>query len=372
MSAAPTPAAGPRDLPTYRQLLRTVLVVLCVVVAVYLLIRLHKPIGWIVLAGFLAIAVSGPVNFLNRYMRRGFAIALTYLALILIPVAIGLVFIPPIVRSASGLAEKAPDYARRARDYLQKNKTFRKLQDDYQIGTKLQEQANKLPEKIGGAASALGKIGISLVNSIFAGVTILIMSIFMVSGGPRWQRRLVEMQPPGRAELLERTLARISDAIGNYVAGALLQATIAGVSTFIVLVILGVPFAGPLAVLTGVADLIPLVGATLGAFIVGIVTVFANFPVDTIIWAVWAIAYQQFENSVIQPRIQSRAVDVQPIIVLISVLFGSTLFGIAGALIAIPVAASIQIAARELWTYRAEVRATETDPPAPEPIVPGP
>ena len=352
-----------------RQVAKVVLVAAVVAAALYLLYRIRTVVALVFIALFIAVALGRAVDRFERLgLKRWLAILATYLTMLLAVFGLGLLIVPPIVSQTNKFIKNVPHYV----DDLQKNKTFRKLQDDYQIGTKLQEQANKLPEKIGGAASALGKIGISLVNSIFAGVTILIMSIFMVSGGPRWQRRLVEMQPPGRAELLERTLARISDAIGNYVAGALLQATIAGVSTFIVLVILGVPFAGPLAVLTGVADLIPLVGATLGAFIVGIVTVFADFPVDTIIWAVWAIAYQQFENSVIQPRIQSRAVDVQPIIVLISVLFGSTLFGIAGALIAIPVAASIQIAARELWTYRAEVRATETDPPAPEPIVPGP
>jgi predicted PurR-regulated permease PerM len=367
MSAATTPAEDRSALPTYRQILRTVLTVLCVVIAVYLLIRLRKPIGWIVLGGFLALAMSGPVNLLSRYMRRGLAIALSYLGLILVPVGIGLVLVPPVVRSASDLASEAPQYATDARNYLEKNKTFRKLQDDYQIGTKLQKQADKLPEKIGGAASTLASIGIGLVNSIFAGITILIMSIFMVASGPRWQRALVDSQPPGRAQLLERTLGRIRDAIGNYVAGALLQATIAGVTTFIVLTILGVPFAAPLAVITGVADLIPLVGATLGALLVGVVTVFADFPIDTIIWTIWAIAYQQFENTVIQPRIQSRAVDVHPFIVLVSVLFGSTLFGIPGALLAIPAAASIQIAARELWAYRAELRAEELlDPDQPQ------
>jgi predicted PurR-regulated permease PerM len=144
--------------------------------------------------------------------------------------------------------------------------------------------------------------------------------------------------------------------------------------------VLGVPFAGPLAILTAIFDLIPLVGATIGAIIVGFVTVFGDFPTVTIIWTIWAIVYQQIENTVIQPRIQSKAVDVQPFIVLVSVLFGSTLFGIAGALLAIPVAASIQIAAREYWAYRQEGRrlagsvppsVAAPGPPPPTPGAPG-
>jgi predicted PurR-regulated permease PerM len=112
-------------------------------------------------------------------------------------------------------------------------------------------------------------------------------------------------------------------------------------------------------------DLIPLVGATLGAVLVGIVTLFSGFPVSTIVWAIWAVVYQQVENNVIQPRIQSRAVQLEPLIVLISVLFGSTLFGVMGALLAIPVAAAIQITTREYASMRSsEARRTIVDPTA--------
>ncbi len=115
--------------------------------------------------------------------------------------------------------------------------------------------------------------------------------------------------------------------------------------------ILGVPFAAPLSVVVFFFDLIPLVGATIAAIVVGIVTVFANFPTATIVWVIWAIVYQQIENNVIQPQIQKRALDIHPFVVLVSVLFGSALFGVAGALLAIPVAASAQIAVLEWWRF---------------------
>ena len=170
---------------------------------------------------------------------------------------------------------------------------------------------------------------------------------------------------------MHNLFGRIATAIGNYVAGALLQATVAGVTSYIMLLILGVPFALPLAVIVFLLDLIPLVGATLGAIIVGIVTVFSDFPVDTVIWTVFAIVYQQVENNVIQPRIQARAVQLDPLIVLTSVLFGSALFGVLGALLAIPVAAALQITYRE---YRAERRAAPppvaTPGPGPSPAAP--
>jgi predicted PurR-regulated permease PerM len=126
-----------------------------------------------------------------------------------------------------------------------------------------------------------------------------------------------------------------------------------------VLSILGVPFAGPLAVVVFLFDLIPVVGATLAAVLVAFVAALVNFPVALIVWVVYAIVYQQVENYLIQPQIQKRATAIEPFVVLVAVLFGSTLFGVVGALLAIPTAASIQIAVREWRDYRAELRAEE-------------
>jgi predicted PurR-regulated permease PerM len=328
--------------------------------ALYLLYLLRKPIGWLVIAGFLAVAVSTPVNALSRHMKRGFAIALTYLAVLLVPVGIGLLIVPPIVTEGNQLARDLPSYVVDLRDFVEKDATLQKLEHDYGITSKLEEQARRLPDKLGGAAGALGDIGLGLVNSLFAAINILILSIFMVGAGPRWISRLIGMQRPAHRERLRRVLSQTGRAVGSYIGGALLQATIAGVSTFVVLTILGVPFAAPLAVLTFLFDLIPLVGATLGAVLVGLVTVFNDFPTATIIWAVWAVVYQQLENNVIQPRIQSKAVNVEGFFVLVSVLCGATLFGIPGALLAIPVAATIQIVIAEYVQYRRESGPAQT------------
>src|SRR5204862_6058282 len=113
----------------------------------------------------------------------------------------------------------------------------------------------------------------------------------------------------------------------------------------------------------------PLIGATIAAVLIALVTVFNNFPSTTIIWIVWAIAYQQFENHVIQPQVQKRTVNVHPFITIVAVLFGATLLGVLGALVAIPIAASVQIAIREWWTYRHDMAVAEiaAPPPPPEP-----
>jgi len=339
-----------------RTVLRIVLVVLGTLLAAYVIYLLRRPIAWIILASFLAVAMSGPVNSLERWMHRGLAIGVAYVALALVPVLLALIIVPPIVNGGNDLAGKAPTYAREARDFVERNRTLRKLENDYGVVSQLEDQAQKLPGKLGGAAGALRDLGVGIVNSVFAGVSILILSIFMVKDGRRWVHRAVALQPPDRAERLERALDRIASAVRNYVGGALAQATVAGITSFIVLTILGVPFAAALAVFVAIFDLIPLVGATVAAIVVGIVTLFGDFPTDTIIWAIWAVIYQQLENSLIQPQIQRRAVDLHPFLVLVSVLFGSALFGIPGALLAIPFAASVQIAVGEWWQFRRAAR----------------
>jgi predicted PurR-regulated permease PerM len=198
----------------------------------------------------------------------------------------------------------------------------------------------------------LRDVGFGIVGSIFALVTILILTAFMLGGGRRWIHFGLRFVPEDRAERLERVFERVGRAVGSYVAGALAQATIAAITAYIVLKILGVPFAEPLALIIFFLDLIPLVGATIGAVIVGLVTLFQDFPTATIIWAIYSILYQQVENNLIQPQIQRRAVNINPFLVIVSVLFGSTLLGVLGALVAVPVAATIQIALREYLDYR--------------------
>jgi predicted PurR-regulated permease PerM len=347
-----------------RAIVRTVLIVIATVAALYLLYLLRKPIGWVAIAIFLAVALSTPVNWLERRMRRGFAIATTYLGLLLVPLLLGALIVPPFVREANNLAENAPRYASDVTEFVEKNERLRNLNEDYNITDKLEEEAGKLPSKLGGAAKTLGDVGVAIVNSVFALVTILILTAFLLGSGGAWINRALELQPAERRVRVRRSLDHIAKAISGYVGGALLQATIAGLLTYIVLLILGVPFAAPLAVLVFFFDLIPLVGATIAAVVVGIVTLFNDFPTVTIIWAIWSIVYQQIENSVIQPQIQRRTVNVNPFVVLVSVLFGATLLGVAGALVAIPVAASIQILLREYWDWRRMAVRLDEPPPA--------
>ena len=354
-----------------RAAVRAAVVVLAVGAMVWILYLLRQPLSWLFIAGFIAIAVSGPVNLLARRMRRGLAILIVYFGISLIPIALLALLVPPIVDQVNTLVDDAPQYANDVREFVRDNDRLRALDEDYDITHKLQREAEKLPGRVGDAAGVLADIGIGLVNSIFAGVTILILSVFMVGAGPRWRRAFIRVQAHDdaeRAEAFNRMFDRIGAAVGNYVLGALVQATIAGVSAYVVLLLIGAPSPAALAVVVFLLDLIPLIGATIGAVVVGVVTLFGDLPLDPIVWIIYSVIYQQVENNVIQPRIQARAVQLEPFLVIVSVLFGSALFGLPGALVAIPVAASIQIAVREYLLFRRDPRAAlMAEPKATEP-----
>jgi predicted PurR-regulated permease PerM len=357
--------------PPARSIVRIVLIIVCVAVALYLIYLLRRPIGWLLIAAFIAVALSPPVNYLAGRMRRGLAITIVYLGLLLVPIGLIALIVPPLVTQANEFAQNLPEYARDVEEFVQDNERLRNLNEDYQITEKLQQEADKLPERLGGAAQTLGDVGFGIVNSVFALLTILILTAFMLSNGRRWRDALLANQPAERRDRMRRSLDHMSSAVSGYVAGALTVAAIAGILAYLVLLILGVPFRAPLAVMVGLFSLIPLVGATIAAVIVGIVTVFNDFPSATILWAVWAILYQQLENNLIQPQIQKRTVNVHPFITIVAVLFGSALIGVLGAIVAIPIAASIQILLREYWDWRT-LSIRDKPPPGPPADEPAP
>ncbi len=354
-AGSPPPTTRPE--PTPRAILRTVLIVLCVVFALYLIYQLRKPISWLVIATFLAIALSGPVNLLSRNMPRGLAILIAYLTLILVPIGVAALIIPPLVNELTDLAKNVPKYVARRAGLAHE-------QPDAEEARRPVRHRRETAAEGGGAADAPRRRRLDAVERRQHDRRLAVRGVQHLRAVDLHGRRRAHAgstaastsRAPSTRRASDARVDRIAIAVGNYVGGALFQATIAGITTFLVLTILGVPFAAPLSAIVFVFDLIPLVGATLAAIVVGLVTVFNDFPVDTIIWVIWAIVYQQIENNVIQPQIQKRAVEIHPFMVLVSVLFGATLFGIVGALLAIPFAASLQIAAREWWDYRQAVR----------------
>lgn len=335
--------------PSTRSVVRIVLTVTATVGFIYLLYLARSTLLLVFIAIFLAVALGPAVGFFRKLrVPRGLSILIVYVLITASIFGVGLLIVPPIVNQVDQLSKDIPGYLSNLRD----NKQFRKYDDKYHISKKLNEQAKKLPSHLGDAAGALESITVGVFGAIVQLVTVLTMTFFLLLDGERIAGFLLRIRGPEREERYRRIAGEIYRSTAGYVAGNLLISMVAGVSTYLVLSLLGVPFAVPLAVLMAFLDLIPLVGATLGGITIAIVTLFNNFPTSTIVWVIAFIVYQQLENNVIQPIVYRRTVNVAPLVVIIAILIGGSLLGILGALVAIPIAATIQIIVRELWIGR--------------------
>jgi predicted PurR-regulated permease PerM len=189
--------------------------------------------------------------------------------------------------------------------------------------------------------------GAVVFNAFFSGVTLLVLTLYFLGSLPSIKDYLFQLVPNSRRERTRALGDEILDGIGGYVAGNLLISVIAGVVTWVFLSVLGVEYALALALIVAVTDLIPLVGATIGAALVTLVALLQSGTLG-IACAIFFPVYQQIENYLIYPRVMKRSVDVAPAVTVIAALFGGALMGIVGALLAIPVAAAIALLIREV------------------------
>jgi predicted PurR-regulated permease PerM len=341
--------SGEASAASSRLIAKIVLVACGVLAGLYLLYLIREVIGLVLIAVFFALAIAPAVNWLNdRKVPRWAAILLVYLGILSGIFGIGLLVVPPIVNGVNDLSDDLPGYI----DDLRQNETFRDYDDKYDITQKLNEQAEELPSRLGDAAGTLRDVTVGVFDRFVQLFSILVITFLLLMDGPKILQFAYRQMPDEREARLREVASDISDAISGYVFGNFVISVLAGSVTYVTLTILDVPFAVPLAVLFGFFDMIPLIGATLGGIVVGIVVAFTDFPTALIVWAAVLIVYQQVENNLIQPVVYGRTVQIHPLVVIVAVLIGAALLGVLGVLVAIPAAAAAQSVVRDWWRFR--------------------
>jgi predicted PurR-regulated permease PerM len=342
--------SGEASAVSSRLIAKIVLVACAVLAALYLLYLIREVVGLVLIAVFFALAIAPAVNWLHsRKVPRWAAILLVYLGILASIFGIGLLVVPPIVNGVEDLSEDLPGYI----DDLRKNETFREYDDKYDITQKLNEQAEELPSRLGDAAGTLRDVTVGVFDRFVQLFSILVITFLLLMDGPKILAFAYRQMSDEREARLRAIASDISDAISGYVFGNFVISVAAGLVTYVTLTILDVPFAVPLAVLFGFFDMIPLIGATLGGILVGIVVAIgADFPTALIIWAAVLIVYQQVENNLIQPVVYGRTVQIHPLVVIVAVLIGAALLGVLGVLVAIPAAAALQSVVLDWWRFR--------------------
>jgi predicted PurR-regulated permease PerM len=343
---------------------RTVLVVIALVIAVWALIAIlsiaREVITWILIAIFLALAMNQGVDLLMRrgVKRRGMAVAITYLGVLGAIAAVGATFVPILIDQVNEFVDKVPEYVE---DLTKGEGKLGFLQEQYQIVDKIKAAIREGgAERIFGLSGTAISITKSVLTIIAAVVTIAFLTLFMLLEGPAWLERFYSLMPERSQPRWRRLGNEMYRTVGGYVTGNLFISVIAGISYTIVMLIMGVPFAIALGLVVAILDLVPMVGATLATVIVGTVAFFDSIAAGIVI-VVFAIIYQQIENHLLQPLVYGRTVKLSPLAVLIAVLVGASLAGVLGALAAIPIAGAIQVLILD-WRRSREAVAAEEVP----------
>jgi predicted PurR-regulated permease PerM len=344
---------------------RTILTVLGIVLLVGFVLWViwlsRGVVGWILIAVFLAMALNPAVEFFERRnIKRSRAAVVVFLLALLAIGGLSYALIPPLVDQVRDFVEAVPGIVE---DLTEGEGPLGFLQREYQIVDRVREAIED--QGIGGILGFTGA-GLSIARGVFTAVvgvvTIAFLTLFLLLDGRRLAGLVLDFVPERVRPSWQRTFDGIYRTVGGYVTGNVLISIIAGLVSTAVLFATGTPFAVTLGVLVALFDLVPLAGALIAAVIVILVALVTQGLVVAIILAVFFVVYQQIENHVLQPLIYGRTVQISPVVVLVSILIGADLAGILGALMAIPIAGSLQVIVAEVLAARRE-RLAVVNPP---------
>jgi predicted PurR-regulated permease PerM len=367
-------AAAARGIP-----LATIITSVAVLVLAYLagklLYRLRDVLLLMFVGGFIALILNPLVVYVQRKVpRRGLAVAIVTVWAALVFVGLVLAFGYPLVTGLTHLAHRLPSYVQ---DAAAGHGWIGHLVRRFHLTAWAARNAPKL-QSVGASlakpALSLGKGAASLLVTL---ATIAALVLLLLLEGPKMRRGTLSLMSPERAARYARVAHEINQSVTGYVLGDVLTSLIAGVVVFITLAALGVPFPFLWALWVALVDFLPMIGGAL-AGIPTVIFALGHSLTAGIVTAAAFLAYQQIENHVLNPVVMSRTTNVNPLLVLLSLLVGTSIgdwvggtFGsFVGALLAIPAAGALQVITRELW--HATARPQERKPISPEPSSPLP
>lgn len=337
--------------PSSATVVRVTLTIAAVGVLLYGVYLVRSILVLVLAAAFLAVALDPIVRALGRIrLKRSGAVAVVFLGVLVFVGGFFASVTPPLVRQTEHLATSVPRYVN---DLAKHSKEFKQLDEKYEISSRLKSAVNNIPSIA--AASLGGALGVvrSVGAATFRVLTVMILTIYFLIDLPNLLAGAARLVPRSRRDGWQHNAQVVFDRISGYMLGNIGVSVIAGLASFVALTALRVPYSLPLAMWVAIADLIPMVGATLGAIPAVIVAFFGGLwtGIGTVIFF---LAYQQVENYFVAPRVMKRAVDISPAAVILAALIGATLLGFVGALLAIPFAASIKVLTQEIWVPRQE------------------
>jgi predicted PurR-regulated permease PerM len=326
-------------------------VVLLAVLALLLIYEARRVLVWILIAAFFAVALHPVVNWVEgraRWLPRWLATLLVFIVVVAALIGLSTLFVVPLVREGTQLAE---DFPHLVEDVRAGRGPIGRLLERLHLLQYLSSHADQIRAYAGNLTAPTLDLLRGAATTIAGILAVIVISYLMVLQAPRLTGAFLGLFDDRRAERIRRVGHDCARTVTGYVSGNLLISIICGGLTYVVLLVLGVPYAGLIALFVGLVDLIPLVGATLGA-LVATIPALAHSVTAGIVVLAFFVVYQQLENHLLQPVIYSRTVRLNPLTVLIAILIAAELAGILGALLAIPVAGMVQVIVRDTVNER--------------------
>lgn len=293
----------------------------------------------LVVAAILSVALNPLMRKMMKHrIKRAPAAIIAALVTVLLLVGIFGAIAAPLVSQSGDLVKNAPTLI----DKATANPLVQRLNNKYGVVSKAKDYVKKAPEALSkNSSSVVGFVGsaFSAISNIFV---ILIMVLFMLIEGPSLWLQFTRALGTNRGVFVDAVAQKIIIAVGGFVNGNLFISLIAGVVTLVALLLTGVPYAFALAALVAVFDLIPLVGATIATVVVALVALSQGVAVMLIVVAI-LLTYQFVEGNIIQPIVYGKAVRLSQLLIVVATIVGGLLAGIVGVLLAIPIAAALQI-----------------------------
>ena len=334
-----------REGPSTATIFRVVFTAAAALLILYALYRVRSVLVLVLVAAFLAVGLDPAVRRLQRWkMGRGAAVSIIIIGVLVFLIGFIAAVIPPLVRQVAEFATNLPEYVQ---NLAERNPRIESFAEENELAEKLREATSNVPTAIGGSVGKVLGLAGSVVGAIFSSLTVLVLMIYVSLSLSRMREGSLKLVPSSKRDRVRELADPILEKIGGYIAGNVIVSLIAGGTAFIFLIIAGVPFPVALALWVAIADLIPLVGATLGAVPAVVVAFFTSLPLG-IATLIYFAVYQQLENYVVAPRVMKKAVDISPAAVLLAALIGGSLLGFVGAIFAIPAAAAIKLIAQEV------------------------
>jgi predicted PurR-regulated permease PerM len=357
---APRNAASPAS--TFRSAVAATAGVVLVLLVAYAVYVVRGILVLVLIALFAAVSLDPVVRWLvGKGLRRSYAVALVLFVFLVLLAAFLWSVVPPLVGQGGRLFNHLPDYLRELSD---RSKGIRAVTDRYHLTARLTSFVSELPARLAGGAIGFVQRFLGVVAST---LTVLVLSIYFMADMPRLQRGLVSLFPRPRRARAAEIVAVVVDKVGGYMIGNIIISVFAGISAFACLELVRVPYALPLAVTVALTDLIPMIGAALGA--VACVTV-AVLAVDVwpagVVVLLFFVGYQQLENYLIAPRVLRNTVDMSSVAVLLAALVGGVVLGLVGAVMAIPIAATVKVVMAPWMARDAGPEPGPAPPPGPE------